>query len=1287
VSTTVPRDLDLSSALPPDPALPSPPDDREKYGYLGRQHRWLPWLQAASFTLIAGSVARFAVGDLRLLLFLVPMSLYAVTMVVSLLSSSRGRRISRASHTALVSTWRPSTAPSVDVFLPSAGEPLELLANTFSHVRRLDWDGPLTVWVLDDSDRSEVAELALLHGFEYRTRPDRGFLKKAGNLKFGYEQSDGDLIAIFDADFVPRPDYLRELVPYFEDPAVGIVQSPQYFDTRTPGMHWLQRTAGATQELFYRWIQPARDRSQAAICVGTCAVYRRAGLVRAGGFAQIGHSEDVHTGVKLLKVGFRVQYVPVLVSKGVCPDTLSGFLNQQYRWCTGSMSLLADRSFHEAPIIRTRQRLCFWAGFLYYISTAVNALVAPLPGIAMLWLLPDWIEPMNSVWLLGALALWFVVLPLVMHCRWRVDVVRVQHLYSFAHLVAIVHVLLGRTREWVATGAANRRSTPLAVSISRYLKGYVAITQGLIWVGLVHGTLTYGIGDFWVMLLFGLLGAYLQLPILFLPLAAPRAPLGARTQTLLRDPLLGLRRLLRFPAPAMASGSLLDVLGPVRASVPAGGATAARVASRTSSGRAPLTAGTRTPSAPAVLPPLTAPGSAELAAAPGPRRFRPDIQGLRAVAVLLVVLYHAHLPGVRGGYVGVDVFFVISGFLITGQLLREVERHGRISFLGFYGGRMRRLLPPAALVVVLTVVATRLVDSVLHVRSVALDAVFTTFYAMNYRLAALGVDYQNASGPVSPLQHMWSLSVEEQFYLVWPLLIAGCAWLGRGRRRELLVVVLGAGTAVSLYLAVTLTAANPPFSYFGLHTRAWELALGGLVAVAAGHLARLPRVVAVAASWCGVSAVVVSGLVYTDSTAFPGTAALVPTVAAAAVIAAGCRQHAGGAERLLAWRPMQGIGAVSYGWYLWHWPLLVLTPLAAGYELTWPYQVEIVALGLWFAILTYYLVEKPSLRSRLRRPFWLVGGAGLSVSVAATSLALIATLPSMVGAGAAAVAVDLDKADNAAVQSSVLDGLSVMVAPSNLRPTVAEAAKDQPASSKDGCHANYLQTLQPDCVYGDPHGSRTLVLFGDSHAQQWLPALDAEGQKLGWKVVAWTKAACPVAETKVTNSALGRDFTECYSWRENTKIRIERLDPDLVVVSQSDTVPGTQVTNAAWGDATSRSLLSFKKVGIPVAYVLDTPYLNASAPDCVAAHLGNVGACNIPRTDVAPYGGRRAALSTALTAVKVTSVDPTPWFCTNASCPVVVGDLLVYRDASHMSTPYSRWLAPMTRPFFVERDR
>jgi cellulose synthase (UDP-forming) len=449
-----------------------------------------------------------------------------VTTAVGVITSSRRRRVDGIDHEARVLTWQPEVLPSVDVFLPSAGEELDVLANTYFHVSQLEWEGPLEVHVHDDSARPEVADLAAGYGFTYHSRPDRGVMKKAGNLKYGFEHSTGDVIAVLDADFVPRPEYLYELVPYFEDAEVGIVQSPQFFDTGWR-MNWLQRAAGATQELFYRFVQPARDAANAAICVGTCALYRRAALEEAGGFAQIGHSEDVHTGVKMLKAGFVVRYVQILVAKGLCPDTLSSFLNQQYRWCTGSMSLLIDRTFHRAPL-NLKQRLCFWSGFLYYISTAVFVFTASLPSIAMLWLFPTQIDVDNYRLLAPALTVTYALTPLMMRGTWRPEVLRVQMVYSFAHAVAIFHTLRGRTADWVPTGTAGK-GTSNAVTIRRVMTVTVLVGQGLLWAGIARDFPALGIGRLWPLLVLAIMSAYVQLPALLplqqsLPDGAVRRP-------------------------------------------------------------------------------------------------------------------------------------------------------------------------------------------------------------------------------------------------------------------------------------------------------------------------------------------------------------------------------------------------------------------------------------------------------------------------------------------------------------------------------------------------------------------------------------------------------------------------------------------------------------------------------------------------------------------------------------------------------------------------------------------
>ncbi|ROP73995.1 SGNH hydrolase domain-containing protein [Curtobacterium sp. PhB115] len=1317
------RTEQAQAAQTEDQYLPTPPTDREKYWYMGPQHRWMLFAQAAAFALIASSIWRFSTSAPGLLLFLIPTTLYCLTLCISLSTSSRKKRFHKRDHIARVASWQPGRYPTVDVFLPTAGEPIEILRNTYHWVSKLSWPAALTVYVLDDGDREEVADLARRYGFTYEVRPNRGHLKKAGNLRHGYEQSDGDLIAVFDADFVPRSDYLFELVPYFDDQSLGIVQSPQFFDARK-GMHWLQRTAGATQELFYRWIQPARDRSNAAICVGTCAIYRRSALEQAGGFAQIGHSEDVHTGVNLMRVGFLVRYVPILVSKGMCPDDLASFLNQQYRWCTGSMSLLADTTFHENPHITLRQRMCFWSGFLYYISTAVNVFLSPLPGLVMLFGLPQWIQPQNSVWLLGAMVMWLVVVPIMYKSRWRIDVLRIQSLYSFAHAVAIVHVLTGKTREWVPTGAAKKVTTPLGTQIARVMRITVTTSLLVTWAGLAWATVRFGFDVLWAMWILAALHAYVQVPMLFLSVPSPKRAARKAARADRREARLAARRPAR-PVRVAARTALLASAPPVSGTGPVPGATLrtagdpglqvdvvqadvrASDAANPALPAPPRSPVVTTPTSPVVAPeparaeaappafgerldpvtlpasaaPVEAPVQAERPQAAGPRVFRPDIQGLRAVAVLLVVIYHTGAPVITGGYVGVDVFFAISGFLITGQLLREVERKGRIDFGSFYAGRIRRLLPTALLVIAVTVIATRVFDSILRASSVAWDGVAATFFALNYRLAAQGVDYQAADGPASPLEHFWSLGVEEQFYLAWPLVLTLAIVLWKRHRRLAMTAVVTLVFGASMWASVTITSTDSPLAYFSMQTRAWELAAGAFLAIGARYVARVPGVLQVGLTWLGLGAILASAVLFSDETPFPGTAALLPVLGACAVIAGGGVYRRGSVESVLGAKPFQAIGKVSYGWYLWHWPMVVLVPVMVNRDLNWVEKLEVMAVALWVATITYHLIESPSARARWKRIRWAAIGATAAAATTATAVVVVFSVPALVGSGGTVQAATLDQGDSKEVQATIQAALAKQAVPANLTPGITEAAEDQPDSTDNGCHAGYLQIQQKACVYGDPEGTRTVVLWGDSHAQQWLPALDAAGKTEGWKVVAWTKSACPVAQdVELFNSSLKRVYTECPTWRDASMKRIERLDPDLVLMAQSDNVPGKQVSNTTWADGTAETAATVQAAGIRTVYMLDTPVPEGDAVSCVAEHLDSVGECNQAEDHAYAVSGRHQDVAETVRAAGVPTVEPRDWFCTADGCPVVVQDKLVYRDQTHMSTAYSRWLEPLVAP-------
>ncbi|MFN8169860.1 MAG: acyltransferase family protein [Candidatus Nanopelagicales bacterium] len=687
----------------------------------------------------------------------------------------------------------------------------------------------------------------------------------------------------------------------------------------------------------------------------------------------------------------------------------------------------------------------------------------------------------------------------------------------------------------------------------------------------------------------------------------------------------------------------------------------------------------------AVLEARTAPEAPEVVE--DTRRFRPDIQGLRAIAVTLVVLYHAGVPGITGGYVGVDVFFVISGFLITGHLVREIDRTGRVRLGSFYARRVRRLLPAAVTVVVVTVLVARFWGPALQLRTTALDAVWTAGYALNVHLAAQGVDYLQADGPASPLQHFWSLAVEEQFYLVWPLLVLVAALVARFAGRWALTAVVGAVVASSLALSISLTGTAAPTAYFSALTRAWEFGIGALLALAVVLLARVPGALRSAATWVGLALVVGSALRFDDATPFPGSAALVPVLGTALVIAGGCGGAArGSTDVALGRRPVQWVGKVSYGWYLWHWPVLILAPAVVGMEFSWFRNVELSILALWFAVLTYLIVERPAQRSTLRTAPWLGRGALLSGAAALAAVGILVTAPAIAGNGAPAAPFGVASSDPRDLAPVLAAAARNPAVPGNLTPALDDAPRDVPVT-ESGCHLPFLAVQQGACEYGDPQGARTVVLFGDSHAQQWMGALDAEAKRLGWRLVSLTKAACPVADLTIASPVLKRDYTECTTWRDATIARIQDMAPDVVIVSQSDSVPGRLVSNQTWSEQTAATLEKLTQKGTRVEFLADTPYPKGDVPTCVADSLADVRACQVTRADAyhasALYTERHRMVSAAADEVGVGVVDPVSWLCSPTACPVVVGDTLVYRDDSHITNTYSTKLAPLFEPLLT----
>ncbi|WP_203672058.1 MULTISPECIES: glycosyltransferase family 2 protein [unclassified Streptomyces] len=491
--------------------LPQPPSDHELYWYFGPQRRWVLICTSLAFVFTAATMFTFALRTPALWAFLAVLVLNLVALALSSVNSLRQRRLTRHSHEVLTKAWQPAELPDVDLYLPTCGELLAVLENAYQAVAAVDWAGALTVWVLDDADRSEVAALAATHGYRYVVRPDRGHLKKAGNLNHALTVSTGQYIAILDADFAPRPDFLHHLVPYFADPGVGIVQSPQCFDT-DESMDWIQRAAGSAQEWFFRWIQPSRDASDAAICCGSNAVYRRTAIDAAGGFAKLDHSEDLYTGLALYEQGFRTLYVPVLVAKGTSPDNLSSFVNQQYRWAMGNLHLIKNSDLKRmgAP---WRMRLCFYEGIVGYLTAAVNTFAAPLPPLVMMFWYPDQIRPWHVLPLLAPLWLWHVLLPRISHTRWRVEVIRANVLTSVAAAAAFLHTLRGHSAVWVPTGVGRVKPSGMARKVVLVSLAWLCGSIGAAAAGLALSVARNGWWPNWGLGLYLLVQCQIVLPL------------------------------------------------------------------------------------------------------------------------------------------------------------------------------------------------------------------------------------------------------------------------------------------------------------------------------------------------------------------------------------------------------------------------------------------------------------------------------------------------------------------------------------------------------------------------------------------------------------------------------------------------------------------------------------------------------------------------------------------------------------------------------------------------------
>ncbi|MEB3981994.1 acyltransferase family protein [Mycobacterium sp. 663a-19] len=691
--------------------------------------------------------------------------------------------------------------------------------------------------------------------------------------------------------------------------------------------------------------------------------------------------------------------------------------------------------------------------------------------------------------------------------------------------------------------------------------------------------------------------------------------------------------------------------------------------------------------------------------------FRPDIEGLRAVAVLGVVLFHADVPGVGGGYVGVDVFFVISGFLITGLLWREVSSTGTVRLRRFYGARARRLLPASATVGVVTAIASAALLPLLQAKTVMGDGVASALYVANYRFIVQGVDYLAANLPPSPFQHYWTLGVEEQFYLVWPAMMIGTAWLIRRARRRTraraaqgpyLAVLVLVGV-VSFAMSLVVTYVTLPVAFFSLPTRAWQLAAGGLVAVTAGRWRRLPALPAAIVGWAGLALILLACTLFGTNTLYPGTAALLPVLGTVLVIGAGCAAASRGCGRVLSVPPMRAIGRVSYSWYLWHWPVLVLAPPLLGHPLGPAGKLATVVISAGLAVLTLHLIENPlrfaaPLRRSPRRSLAL-GGAATAVAVC-VSLALLVSVPTPVGRGEPASALtvtvprtghNVDAYDAAVrdvfgqVQAAVAASAGLKAVPSNLNPPLADAAAELRALLLNGCLLRAFQisqVRQPECATGDTASTTTVALVGDSHAAMWAPAFQRLAEQRHWRLETLTKGACPLLNLPIANP-LRRWVTHCEQWRDEVLDRLRAERPRLVVVDMArgyradqSWQPGFTSYDRVWFDSLTRLAQQLRDTGAKVLVLGPVPSQQAAVPICLSGHLDDATACASPSATAVNEPGI-AAETAAAHAGGAQYADLTELFCTAERCPVIVGNTLVYLEGGHITGEYARLLAPV----------
>ncbi len=598
-----------------------------------------------------------------------------------------------------------------------------------------------------------------------------------------------------------------------------------------------------------------------------------------------------------------------------------------------------------------------------------------------------------------------------------------------------------------------------------------------------------------------------------------------------------------------------------------------------------------------------------------------EIQGLRAFAAILVVIFHARLVG--GGFIGVDIFYVISGYLITGLIVREISKTGTLDFSQFYLRRIKRLLPTSSFVLILTAVASWLLLAPNTRTSIGRDVIAASIYICNYLFAWWENDYQNLGAIPSPLIHYWSLAVEEQFYLLWPAFLFILAKFGK---RTAITIGIWASTIASFMYSIYLTHASPIWSFYSLPTRAWELGAGALLALSPNLKVKRPIT-----SWIAVVVLLYATFEFNSSTAFPGFAALAPTLATVLLIAS-----------IGSWPPIladlaqskisQWLGGISYPLYLWHWPLLVLPSAYYGRPLHFYERAICIVATVIAADLTHRFIEEP-LRLRALATKTIVFGA---VVITVLSIAIGFTISHSVSS-------------------------KIAIEGQDKQYSLVKIVR-KPAVYANGCHVNYGENSSPLCEFGDLKSKKKIVLYGDSHAAQWFPTLEKLANEEHFTLISLTKSACPSIE--VTRTSRGAfSASECDLWRSNSVKRIHALHPDAVLVTgfQWYAPPkGSGSREQWWRTGQILTVEHLRGATDKLLFLSDTPHVNRDIPTCLAS--AKLHDCNNSEPSFNNIPSQELA------------IDPTAWLC-KSTCNALMDDIVAYRDGSHISVDVALSLA------------